>query len=80
MPTGWDRRKPEARRRSYQLVSESAAKSRSSAGMPIWSRSFPALVGMIGWIAMARSRMAMNSVPSTTFMRSGSVFLSDHGA
>ena len=58
MPTGWPRRKPEARRRSYHVVSDRATKLRSSAGMPIWSSSLAAEVGMMGWMAMARLRKA----------------------
>ena len=79
-PCGCARRKPLATSLPYHSRSSSAAKSRASAAMPIWSSKRSAEVGTTGRIAMARSRTAMNSVSSTARIRSGSVLRSVHGA
>src|SRR5690606_17296273 len=65
---------------SNQSASASAAKSRLSAPMPIWSSSLSAEPGTTGRIAIARVRTARNKVIRTARMRSGSLLRSAQGA
>src|SRR3990167_986010 len=78
--TGCPTVKPLATSWANQSSSASAAKSRASHAIPIWSSNASAAAGTTGRMAIARVRTAWNKVIRTARIRSGSVLRRAQGA